>query len=78
MLAMFRDDQLISDLAGCSVIFDADLSALRDAVLQFGCVTTSSRIQPSGDQDAMNGLQVLCRYSHSSDAQVTCHHYYSC
>lgn len=62
------DDQLISDLAGCSVTFDADLAALRDAVLQFGCVTTS-RVQSAGDRDVENWLHVPCRYSHGSDAQ---------
>ena len=69
VFAVFRDDQHISDLAGCAVTFDADLSALRDAVLQFGYVTTS-RIQPASDQDVVNWSQMPCICSHNSAAQV--------
>jgi len=67
---MFRDDQHIGDLAGCTLAFDADLSALREAVLQFGCVTTS-RIQLASDQDVMNWQQEPHCCSHNSAAQVS-------
>ena len=67
---MFRDDQHTTDLAGCIVTFEADLLALRDAVLQFGCVATS-RIQSSDDQDVMNWQQVPCGCSCNSAAQVS-------
>jgi len=69
LIAVFRIDQHISDLAGCAVKFDADLSALRDTVLQFGSVTTS-RIQFAGDEDMMNWQQMPCRCCHSLAAQV--------
>lgn len=40
-----RDDQLASELAWCTVSFDADVSALRDAIQHFGRVTTSQSLQ---------------------------------
>ena len=66
MLAVYRDDQLGSDFAGCMVTFDADLSALRNAIHQFGHVTTSE-ILP----DALTiSPSVPCGYSRSTDDQV--------
>jgi len=70
LIAVFRDDQHIGDLAGCAVRFDADLSALRDEVLQFGSVTTS-RIQSDDDHDVVHWPQIACRCCHNSAAQVS-------
>ena len=36
---VYRDKKLADDLVGCTVTFDADLSALHDAIHQFGHVT---------------------------------------
>ena len=66
MLAVHRDDQLCHDFAGCTVTFDADLSALRNAIHQFGRVTTSESLHDA----LMISPSVPCRCSHSTDDQV--------
>jgi len=68
VFAMYRDNQLAGSFAGCMVIFDADLSALRSAIHQFGDVSTSQ------------SLPVDCgvthwpseHHSHCTDDQVHC------
>jgi len=70
VLAMCRDDQAVDDFAGYNVSFDADLSALRGAIYQFGRLTTSQGL--STDDCVMKSCQSLpCRCCHSADDQVS-------
>jgi len=45
-MALNRDDKPDTDLTGCMVTFDADLSSLRSAIHQFGRITTSQSLLP--------------------------------
>jgi len=64
VLLACRDDQLAGSFAGCTVMFEADLLALRDAIHQFGRVTTSQSFPADDCQSVLDGC------SHTTDDQV--------
>lgn len=70
VFAVCRYDQLAGNLARYTVTFDADLSALRNAIHQFGRVTTSQSLA-TDDYGVKNWPSMLRRCSHNTDDQVS-------